>query len=143
MDPVGVLGAVAAAIQFIEFTGQLVYGTVKIFRGGSSQVFTLKTVTAGLQKQSQALQQSLQNTSQSATGSNEMRELCERCQKLAEKLLKALEKLEKDDKTSCWNSFLIALRSVCSKGATKELMGELDVCRQHMGLFLVHSIWQV
>jgi len=141
MDPISVLSTVAATVQLIEFTGKLVYGTAKIYKEATGRSDTLESITAGLKQQSLALQQSLDARGNLAEKDKKMHEFCSRCQETASKLLRALHRLKKVENNTSWDSFLTALNSIWKRQEIEELKKELDEYRQHMGLFLVHSIW--
>ncbi|PMD13519.1 hypothetical protein NA56DRAFT_611964 [Hyaloscypha hepaticicola] len=147
MEPLPIFGAVASAVQFVEFAGKLFYGTCVIYKNAKSGEEThsdVETITKSLHQLSQELAKSL--TSHKATdgqfseGKRAMQQLCKSCQGTATELIKVLEKLNSPDKPTYWSSFRKALAAVWKESEIEELQKRLDSFRQQISLHILVSV---
>lgn len=145
MEPLPIFGAVASAVQFVEFAGKLVYGTCVIYknaRSGEETHSDVETITKSLHQ----LSQELALTSHKATKGElserkrAMQQLCQSCQGTATDLIKVLEKLNSPDKPNYWSSFRKALAAVWKESEIEELQKRLDSFRQQISLHILVSV---
>jgi len=147
MDPLTIFGAVASAVQFVEFAGKLVYGTCVIYKSAKSGEEThsdVETITKSLHQLSQELTKSLTShkttNGQFSERKRAIQQLCQSCQGTATELIKVLEKLNSPDKPNYWSSFRKALAAVWKESEIEELQKRLDSFRQQISLHILVSV---
>lgn len=147
MDPLTIFGAVASAVQFVEFAGKLVYGTGVIYKSAKSGEEThsdIETITKSLHQLSQELAKSLAShkarNGQLSESKKAMQQLCQSCQGTATELIKVLEELHGPDKPNYWSSFRKALAAVWKESDIEELRKRLDSFRQQISLHILVSV---
>jgi hypothetical protein len=123
-DPLTIFGAVASAVQFVEFTGKLIYGTSVIYKHaqrGDDPNSSVETITKCLNQLSQELGQSLESRKSSeeqlSEHENLMQNLCQ-----------------------SWGSFRKALTVVWKESEIETLQKQLDSFRQQISLHILKSI---
>jgi hypothetical protein len=127
-DSLTIFGAVASAVQFVEFTGKLIYGTRVIYKYAQRRDdpnFSVETITKCLNQLSQELSRSLESRKSSSKQLSEhenlAQNLCQSYHKIAAKLINALEKLKSIDRSSYWGSFRKALTTVWKESEIETL----------------------
>lgn len=147
MDPVTALGVVASVVQFVEFTGKLVYGTCVIYKNAKNGEEThsdIETIAENLRQLAQELVQSpishKGTDKQLSERENSMRKLCQNCQETATELIGTLEKLKSVGQPSYWLSFRKALATVWRESEIQGLQKRLDSFRQQISLQVLVSV---
>jgi len=138
------LGIAAAVAQFLQFAGSLVSETQEIYAKGSL-VDHIECENAAKRLDSLAKEitsslcdlDSLGNPSKDAKA---LREICVRSSKLSQELITKLNELRVDGKYRRWNSFRMALKSVCNKDKIEGLAAKLASCKEELNEHLVASI---
>ncbi|ORY09742.1 hypothetical protein BCR34DRAFT_602605 [Clohesyomyces aquaticus] len=131
MEPLSALGIATGVIQFVDFTGNLISHSVKIYRARTkagdhdNDSHHLETITEDLVTHNAALADSIraQRNPQSsilASTDEDILRICIECEQIAAKLLVALRKL-RSQKVTLWTSFLDALRTIWSEGDVRAL----------------------
>jgi hypothetical protein len=147
MDPVIVLGVASAAVQFVDFTGKLVAGTIKIYREerkGKPQHDgdQLKHITANLIDLNDQIQASLEKVKGQplSVRDQEIARLCRDCNQTANKLISALNQLRSWTRSQFWNCFVQALATIWNEAEIDNLKRTLEGFRSQISMYILVSI---
>ena len=130
MDPVTIVGLIAAIVQFVDFSSELVSSSTEIYRSTSGALQR----NVHLEQTTRDLIQLNDNITDSADLKDEaLRSICESCNRIAGQLTEALGRL-KADKHRRWQSLTKALRSAWSKSEIVGLEQQLASMRDAVNL---------
>jgi hypothetical protein len=134
MDPFAALGAAAAIAQFIEQGIKLVNGAREIHKsafGATAENKRLGTVIQELKVMSERLV-SKRALDEQSEAEKSLSEVALECQILSEKILQLLEKTKAKDRNSLRQSAVAALKSAWNESEKKELVDQVETCRNMM-----------
>ncbi|KAF2647413.1 hypothetical protein K491DRAFT_614642, partial [Lophiostoma macrostomum CBS 122681] len=134
MDPLSALSIATSIVQFVDFSGRIIFGTWQIYRspsGLSGDHADLGEITQTLQ--SLGSKMTSRALSDTVEHERELKVLCDNVNAVAQELLDQAN-LELPSK---WESCLKALQSVWSQQKIHELAQKLDGFRQQLTLLLV------
>jgi hypothetical protein len=147
MDPISILGAASAAVQFVDFASKLMYGTYEIYKTGSASFLAgsdLESITKSLNELNTDILTELAKTpsgTEMTKRDKTIDNLCRDCNVVAVELLKALENLRLQTHNTVWNSFRKALATVPWKPPKiHALRKRLESFSQQICLHMVVSI---
>lgn len=134
MDPFAALGAAAAIAQFIEQGIKLVNGAREIHKsafGSTAENKRLGTVIQELKIMSERLV-SKRAPDEQSEAEQSLSDVALECQILSEKILELLEKTKAKDPNSLRQSAVAALKSAWNDSEKKELVEQVERCRNMM-----------
>jgi hypothetical protein len=135
MDPITAVGFAASILTFIDYSHQLISGTLEVIKSGNtSENAHVSVVINDLCDITKELNSPLSGNSNHAEALNT---LASNCRGLSEDLQKLLEKLRVTGESSNWKSVKVTLRSMWKKGDVAELESRLDKYRSQILLRLV------
>lgn len=121
MDPFSALSIATAVTQFLDFTGTLVAGTWKIYKGkplkGAEKYADIRTITKALVDKNRKLSKALNQKSYNDASEQErdLAVLAKGCNEVSERILSALDRLGSQSPNQFWASFNTALKTVWSQ----------------------------
>lgn len=148
MDPLTVFGAVANAVQFVDFAWKVISGTHEIYQsatGTTKEQQALRHLTQSLQRINDSLVFSAQNQTRK-NGPNDAESdlsgLLTECSSVAVDILTKLNGLKLDPQGSNrkWASLLQYVRSRWAKPELEALESRLNAFRQQISMHLLVSI---
>ena len=134
MDPFAALGAAAAIAQFIEQGIKLVNGAREIHKsavGTTAENKRLGTVIQELKVMSERLV-SKRALDEQSEAERSLSDVALECQILSERILQLLEKTKAKDPNSLRQSAVAALKSAWNESEKKELVEQVETCRNMM-----------
>lgn len=142
MDPLTALGLAANIFQFIDFSSQLLSGTLEIYQsatGASSEIIEIEHISEHLSSFNEEL--SSQPTASRSSRDVAVEKFAGRCKDISDELLKVIAELKVvDGPNRKWRSFRKALKTLWKKEKIQSLQNRLDMMRQQLTLELSASV---
>ncbi|KAE9370087.1 hypothetical protein N431DRAFT_411184 [Stipitochalara longipes BDJ] len=142
-EAIGALSLAANIVQFIDFGGKVLSGSLKLHKNGwLSETNDTKIITKSLQQSIEMLNQPLKqsdSTSEVKISQTEadLRNLATHCIEIANELIRAITKVELQGKRGKWDSFQAALKHVLAEEKIEKIRQRLDNFRQEI---IVHIL---
>jgi hypothetical protein len=144
MEPLVVLSAAGNALQFLQFSSQIVCKGHRLYKsvhGALEKNLDVEAVTTALKDLSLKLQISLADYDCKPESIVALKDLCGKCDKISNSLCSHLEALKvKGPRNRKWKSCRQALKSVWCKDEIDAMAASLESYRNQLMLQLVASI---
>lgn len=142
-EAVAALSLAANIVQFIDFGGRVLSGSLKLYNSGPGSnrlglANDTKVITQSLQRFIEGLNQPLEQSNSANEGPElsqteiDLRSLAAHCMDIANELLGAIKKVELQGKGGKWDSFRAALKHVLAEGKIEKIRQRLDAFRQEI-----------
>ncbi|KAK3988997.1 hypothetical protein QBC44DRAFT_396840, partial [Cladorrhinum sp. PSN332] len=155
MEPLGILGVAASAVQFIDFTTRLLSTTAKTYKSASGQtenVVSLTSVANDLdslarrvsEKASKLSAQAPPNSSASEGPDETLVRLCTECSEIGTEMITILSTLKAKGTTKfelAKHSIVTAVKTIRSESRITNLRERLLTVRQQMMMCALFSVW--
>ena len=138
MDPVSAVGFAARILTLIDYSHQVVTGTIEVFKSGStSKNIQISEIVGDLEDAAAELRKW---PSGKSNHEKALHQLSAPCQELAQRLINLLTRLNTTPGKSKWVSVRVALRSMRKDGEVEELEKTLDKYRSQILLRLIQIV---
>jgi hypothetical protein len=134
MDPFTAIGLAGNIVQFVDFTGKLISGTLTWYHGNNSEHVEMETLTEDIR----CLAEKTRSPDTSAEGMDKtLRTFSDQCIEVSDGLLRMLRSLKVDGKNKAWESFYKTLKQEWKRKDIRVPRERLDRIRNHLTTHLM------